>query len=90
MDPPWYKKYMDQFFIQALNVIKENGFIFVSIPPVWTRPGILEREDYGDGSFCLIAIKLKKRILYFYRFLPLGGVYLENLIISTDENARFN
>ena len=43
MDPPWYPEHIQAFLWDACQFCQMDGYIFVSIPPVGTRPGI-ERE----------------------------------------------
>ena len=40
IDPPWYENYFDFFFKRAIDLSKEDGIIYCSIPQVLTRPGI--------------------------------------------------
>ncbi|BAT56597.1 hypothetical protein NOS3756_56090 (plasmid) [Nostoc sp. NIES-3756] len=43
LDPPWYPEHIKSFLWAACQLCKIGGYIFISMPPVGTRPGI-ERE----------------------------------------------
>lgn len=43
MDPPWYPEHIQSFLWSACQFCHLGGHIFVSLPPVGTRPGI-DRE----------------------------------------------
>jgi len=43
MDPPWYPEHIQSFLWSACQFSHLGGHIFVSLPPIGTRPGI-ERE----------------------------------------------
>ncbi|MGI2206578.1 dGTP triphosphohydrolase [Shewanella oncorhynchi] len=43
IDPPWYPNYFSLFISRAIQLAKNGGTIYCSIPQVLTRPGI-ERE----------------------------------------------
>lgn len=43
LDPPWYPEHIQSFLWAACQLCKIGGYIFISMPPVGTRPGI-ERE----------------------------------------------
>ncbi len=40
MDPPWYFEHIQSFLWAACQICQLGGHIFVSLPPVGTRPGI--------------------------------------------------
>lgn len=40
LDPPWYKEHIKLFLWAACGLSKSNGYLFISLPPMGTRPGI--------------------------------------------------
>ncbi|HSS78236.1 MAG TPA: hypothetical protein VLV54_16015, partial [Thermoanaerobaculia bacterium] len=47
LDPPWYREEMQSFFACALAHLEIEGYILTSLPPLLTRPNILdERQEY--------------------------------------------
>ena len=40
IDPPWYEEYIQSFLWTACQLCKIDGYLFVSVPPVGTRPNI--------------------------------------------------
>ncbi len=51
MDPPWYAPHFSQFMWLAANSIPIGGFVAISLPPINTRPTILN-ERTKLFSFC--------------------------------------
>ncbi|MDY0903801.1 hypothetical protein [Pedobacter sp. CFBP9032] len=52
MDPPWYTPHFKQFMWLAAKSIKIGGTVAISIPPINTRPSIME-ERIEWFSYCL-------------------------------------
>jgi hypothetical protein len=44
LDPPWYTEIMNQFLIRGAQASALGGHIFISLPPVSTRPGVKEER----------------------------------------------
>ncbi len=51
MDPPWYTPHFKQFMWVAAKSICLNGMVAISLPPINTRPNILE-ERLEWFTFC--------------------------------------
>lgn len=84
MDPPWYENHMNQFLNQASSIIKEDGFIFVSIPSKLTGPGTIDLQQkyikyIYDNSMQVLAINSD----YFEYVIPA----FENIVLDKLDTA---
>jgi dGTPase len=50
LDPPWYPSLIRLFFSRARTLIRDSGFIVCVIPPLLTRPGLLEERSVLLGE----------------------------------------
>ncbi len=44
LDPPWYPSLIRLFLSRARTLVRDSGFILCAIPPLLTRPGVLEER----------------------------------------------
>lgn len=51
MDPPWYTPHFFSFMWVAANAVEPGGIVAISLPPINTRPNILE-ERLEWFSYC--------------------------------------
>jgi len=68
LDPPWYPEHIQSFLWAACQLCKIGGYIFISMPPVGTRPGI-EQEwanilDWAE-QIGLTLVKLELAVLSY-------------------------
>lgn len=94
LDPPWYPEYIQSFLWAACQLCKIGGYIFISMPPVGTRPGI-EREwantlDWAE-RIGLILVDLKPASLsYVTSPFELNVLQAEGLHTVSSEWRRGN
>ena len=58
LDPPWYPEYIHPFLWSASQLCNINGYIFASLPPVGTRPGIQDEWDKTLDLASFLGLRL--------------------------------
>jgi len=58
-DPPWYPDFQTAFLTAAARVVEVGGFVFMTVPPMGTRPGV-----YDEWS-CLVQWSQRVGLQYF-------------------------
>ena len=94
LDPPWYPEHIQSFLWAACQLCKIGGYIFISMPPVGTRPGI-EQEwanilDWAE-QIGLTLVKLELAALsYVTSPFELNVLKAEGLHTVSSEWRRGN
>ncbi|MEA5448462.1 hypothetical protein VB780_07785 [Leptolyngbya sp. CCNP1308] len=58
LDPPWYPEYIHSFLWSASQLCTINGYVFASLPPIGTRPGIQDEWNKTLASASLLGLRL--------------------------------
>jgi hypothetical protein len=67
-DPPWYEEYLRVFLWAAAQLCHVGGTIFVSVPPLGTRPGIAQewaRSLSWAQQLGLSLVRLERTVLNY-------------------------
>jgi hypothetical protein len=58
-DPPWYPEYLAAFLWAASRLTRVGGRVFLSFPPVGTRPGILDERASSLAQAARFGLRLE-------------------------------
>jgi hypothetical protein len=58
-DPPWYPEYVVAFLWAASRLTRVGGRVFLSFPPVGTRPGIVEERASSFAQAARFGLRLE-------------------------------
>jgi hypothetical protein len=58
-DPPWYPEYIAAFLWAASRLTRVGGRVFLSFPPVGTRPGILDERAASIAQASRFGLRLE-------------------------------
>jgi hypothetical protein len=58
-DPPWYPEYVASFLWAASRLTRVGGRVFLSFPPVGTRPGILDERTSSISQAAHFGLRLE-------------------------------
>ncbi|MGD0264749.1 MAG: hypothetical protein ABSD47_07300 [Candidatus Methylomirabilota bacterium] len=60
-DPPWYPEFINQFLARAVEACAPRGYIFISLPPPYTRPGVEQERQSFLSLARSFGLKLLRR-----------------------------
>lgn len=68
-DPPWYEEHTLSFIWAACGILEVQGHLLLSLPPIGTRPGIVEERrrvlEFAQNEMGLNLLRLEKGTLVY-------------------------
>jgi len=60
-DPPWYEDLTKSFLWAAAQIVEPRGFVFLSFPPIGTRPLVLEEWERVENFANDLGLMVRKK-----------------------------